>query len=230
MIWSRGMSSPNVRFNSDKPTSLPAAWPLEELHVLDGELFHAHDGDAAPATASDLAAMATAERDRLVAEAYAAGQEAGRAAAHAAAQQTMSSAVTAVRAAGEQLAASEARFLGALEENLATLAVSIARQLIAREVRTSHEVIIDLVRHAVSEFPIDNALRIRINPLDLSTLAAAPDGDVVRIAPGREISWVADARIYPGGCIIEGRERIIDGRVDTALERVYHRLINAQES
>jgi flagellar biosynthesis/type III secretory pathway protein FliH len=224
------MSSPNVRFNPDTPSSLPAAWPLEELHALDGEMFHADGGESVPANAAELAAIAHAERERLVAEAYAAGQEAGRAAAHAAAQEMMSSALATLRAAGEQLTASEARFLGALEENLATLAVSIARQIIAREVRTSHEVIIDLVRHAVTEFPIDNPLRIRINPLDLSALAATPDGDVVRIAPGREITWVADARIYPGGCMVEGRERIIDGRVDTALERVYHRLINTQES
>jgi flagellar biosynthesis/type III secretory pathway protein FliH len=35
---------------------------------------------------------------------------------------------------------------------------------------------------------------------------------------------MADSRIQPGGCVVEGRERIIDGRVDTALERLYRQL------
>jgi flagellar biosynthesis/type III secretory pathway protein FliH len=38
------------------------------------------------------------------------------------------------------------------------------------------------------------------------------------------MSWVPDARIARGGCVVEGRERIVDGRVDSALERVYRRL------
>jgi flagellar biosynthesis/type III secretory pathway protein FliH len=38
------------------------------------------------------------------------------------------------------------------------------------------------------------------------------------------VRWLADARIQPGGCVVEGRERIVDGRVDTALERLYRKL------
>ena len=36
--------------------------------------------------------------------------------------------------------------------------------------------------------------------------------------------WIADARIAPGGAMVEGRERIVDARVDSALERIYRRL------
>ena len=71
---------------------------------------------------------------------------------------------------------------------------------------------------------MDQPLRIRVNPLDLSTLSVVSDGVAIRIAPDREISWAADARILPGGCVVEGRERIIDGRVDMALERVFKAL------
>jgi flagellar assembly protein FliH len=35
---------------------------------------------------------------------------------------------------------------------------------------------------------------------------------------------VADARIVRGGCVVEGRERIIDGRVDLALEQIFRKL------
>lgn len=40
--------------------------------------------------------------------------------------------------------------------------------------------------------------------------------------------WVADARVSRGGCMVEGRERIVDGRIETALERVYRRLVHSR--
>jgi flagellar biosynthesis/type III secretory pathway protein FliH len=38
---------------------------------------------------------------------------------------------------------------------------------------------------------------------------------------------MADPAISAGGCLIEGHERIVDGRVDAALERLYRRLSHA---
>jgi hypothetical protein len=43
-----------------------------------------------------------------------------------------------------------------------------------------------------------------------------------------EIRWISDVSILRGGCLMEGRERIIDGRVDTALERAYRGLGGVQ--
>lgn len=224
MISSNPPSPSSPAPYAQRAPALPSAWSLEELHAPAGQLFQgAADGAQTP----DALEQGADERERITAHAYQAGYEAGIAAARAGAQDEVASAMAALRCAAGELAASEARFLGALEENLAALAVCVARQLIAREVRSAPEIVVDLVRRAVAEFPIDQQLRIRINPIDLSVLASAPDGDAIRIAPGREISWAADARIYPGGCVVEGRDRIIDGRVDAALERAYRRLINS---
>jgi flagellar biosynthesis/type III secretory pathway protein FliH len=35
---------------------------------------------------------------------------------------------------------------------------------------------------------------------------------------------VADPAVGRGGCLVEGRERILDGRLDVALERAYRTL------
>jgi flagellar biosynthesis/type III secretory pathway protein FliH len=43
-----------------------------------------------------------------------------------------------------------------------------------------------------------------------------------------EILWQADAHVVRGGCLVEGRERVLDGRIDTALERVYRSLGQVQ--
>jgi flagellar biosynthesis/type III secretory pathway protein FliH len=80
-----------------------------------------------------------------------------------------------------------------------------------------------LVRRALTEFPVDQSVRIRVNPVDLSILSAA-SGDAGKITGSREASWMADPRVTRGGCLVEGRERIVDGRVDTALERAYRRM------
>jgi flagellar assembly protein FliH len=78
----------------------------------------------------------------------------------------------------------------------------------------------ELTQRAVAEYPQDHPLAIRLNPSDVAavkeTLAAS----------GRtgETRWLPDARVERGGCILEGRDRIVDGRVDTALERIYRTL------
>jgi flagellar biosynthesis/type III secretory pathway protein FliH len=225
------MISSNASRSADvfrTPVMDPSAWMLQELRVpveLVPEVHH-HE-TAEPADEIDHAAVAAAEQDRLIAEAYESGFVAGQLASANAAETQMRTVVDAVRAAAKQLVASEEAALGSLEDNLAALAVSVARQVIGREVRTSPEIIVDLVRLALTEFPIDQPLRIRINPLDLSTLSAATGNASIRVAPDREVTWIADARIIPGGCMVEGRQRIIDGRIDTALERAYRSLTQA---
>ena len=218
MISSKGPLGSGVRTSEPVKSSL---WHLEELHIP-----MLSPSNLSPNDDSSLAAVAVlnAERDRLVAEAYDAGYEAGRETATTNDASRVTNAVEMLRAAAAQVNSSEEKILNTLEENIAALAVTIARQIIGREVRTSPDLIIDLVRSAVAEFPLDQPLRIRVNPLDLSTLSVVSDGVAIRIAPDREITWAADARILPGGCIVEGRERIIDGRVDTALERVFRTL------
>lgn len=225
MIWSKPLGTPYVQ-ERELATPTPMAWALHELHAPSDEIFRTPTGDVEP-TAEEVAALETAEREQLTGEAYEAGVIAGRAAAQAEFQQLCGGAMSAVYSAAAQIRENEARYLNALEDNLAVLATAVARQIIAREVRGSADVTVDLIRRAVTEFPIEEALRIRINPVDLTALAVAPGGDAVRIAPGREIAWIPDSRVIQGGCLVEGRDRILDGRVDTGLERVYRRLSHA---
>ena len=199
----------------------PGVWQLEELRGAEGSVMAQPDH---PDNAAVAAAILLAEQERVTTEAYEAGYLAGQLASASAAETQMRGAIDALKTAAVQITTSEINALGVLEDNLAALAVSIARHIIGREVRTAPDVVVDLVRLALTEFPVDQPLRIRINPLDLSTLAAATGGAAIRIAPDREVSWIADARVLSGGCVVEGRERIIDGRVDTALERAYRAL------
>ena len=124
-------------------------------------------------------------------------------------------AVAAAESAAAAVRASEQRWLEALEENICALAVAVARHVIGRELRSDAQTIAELVRRAVAEFPVDQPLRVRINPQDLSTLSAVSplDGEPVAVARGRDLldgrSRDRAGRLHRGGA---GADRRRPGR------------------
>jgi len=190
--------------------------------------------NASPWALTDLAATArsgvsstiTAEaRAQLIAEGYAAGFADGQKKGVESAQVQVKQSLTLIEKLLEQIQGAASLAPSILEENVAALAVIVARQIVSREVSASPEIVGDLVRRALTEFPVEQAVRIRVNPLDLSMLTVPGASDDTQPITGtREASWMADPRIARGGCLIEGRDRIVDGRIDAALERLYHRM------
>ena len=68
-------------------------------------------------------------------------------------------------------------------------------------------------------------MSIHVNPQDLAAMTVAAGlTEAPSITANRDASWLPDPKIARGGCMIEGRDRIIDGRVDTALARAYLRM------
>ncbi len=169
------------------------------------------------------------EKAKLIDEGYARGLRDGEAKARAAAQASVSDALSVVREISTQLSEINTMAPAILEENVAAIAVVIARQIIGREITLDKDLISGLVRRALTEFPVDQSVRIRVNPVDLSILSAA-SGDPGTITGKRDASWMADPRIARGGCLVEGSQRIVDGRVDTALERAYRRMAQVHAS
>lgn len=106
------------------------------------------------------------------------------------------------------------------QENVCALAVAVARHIVGRELQLDAGIVRELVVRALAELPLDQPVTIRLHPEDLRIIAEANPGAVDRT----ELQWVPDPRLLRGGCLLEGRDRIIDGRVDTALERLYRRL------
>ncbi len=112
-------------------------------------------------------------------------------------------------------------FHARMEENLTALALAVARQLVERELRADPQVVADLVRNALTHFPMDQKVRIRLHPADLSAISREGQGAPPTIAAGREVQWIPDESVARGGCLVEGPERIVDGRIDAALERIF---------
>lgn len=196
----------------------PSVFEVELSDTRDAMLQQQRDADTAATAATHAAA---------VADAYARGVDAGREQGELAERARLRGAMMAAESALDDVRAAEARWLSSIEENIAAIAIGVAQQLVAREVSADPGVVLGIVTRAVQEFGLDQALSIRVNPNDLESLHSierdAKD-EMTAITRGRDVRWLSDARIEPGGCVVEGRERIVDGRVDTGLERLYRRL------
>ena len=219
--------------------SAPAAafagsWMLDELEISEFAAFDANDLPSLEETpepsAEELAAIAAAEeeqrrleeearREQELADAYAAGAAAGYAEGVAVEHERLVGAVATLEAAVEQMRMHEARWLGALESNITALAMAAARHVIGREVAADPGALHGVMARALGEFPTDEPLIVRVSPDDMAIVAD--------VTVKHEVRWMADPMVVRGGCVIEGRERIVDGRVDTALERLYRRLTHA---
>jgi len=205
--------------------TLPAStarWAPDDIAALNWTTSSA----AQPESQIEQEEHARIEIERRVQEAHSAGYDAGRLDGELAESTRLRTAVAVAEQTLDTIRTSEAKWQECVTENIAALAVTVARHIVGRELRTDAASVADLVKRALAEFPIDQPMRVRVNPHDLSLLShpTPTGGEPVAIAPNRDVRWLADSRIQPGGCVVEGRERIIDGRVDTALERLYRKL------
>jgi flagellar biosynthesis/type III secretory pathway protein FliH len=167
-------------------------------------------------------------RARVEADAFASGRAAGIQEAGESAREQLMRVLQALTEATASVQAHEQRWLGNVEENLAAAAVTVARHLIHRELTAEPSVITDLVKRSLQQFPLERNITVRLHPDDLTIVQQAllddPDGATAQ----RDVRWHADPHIVRGGCLVDGRERVLDGRIDTALERAYRALGQVQ--
>lgn len=208
-------------------------WSLDEFATdvyFGGAPDPAPADSEAPAISADAVAAAyemrlAAESERIEADAYARGRADGERAARLTLDETLDHAMQALGNAVQSMQLHESRWLTNAEENIAALAIIVAQHVLQREIHADPSFVADLVAHALSQYPVDQEVSIRLHPEDLTACRQViqQEGNPVRL-----LRWIPDPSIQRGGCLTEGRERIIDGRVDTALERAYRTLAGVQ--
>ncbi len=167
----------------------------------------------------------TAALEQAKGEAYRLGFAEGRRAE----ESRVASAVESVQALIAHMERLDERRKQEASERIAVLATAVACHLVEREVRASPDVIADVVRRAVAEFPVTDQLIVRLNPSDLALLSGAVAEDSIHqhLTGGQAVRWIADPSVRSGGCLVEGTERIVDARLSRALERICEVLTDA---
>lgn len=110
----------------------------------------------------------------------------------------------------------------AADDDIAALALGVARHLVQREIAGDPAILADLVRRATDLLPLEQRIEIRLHPMDLATLERHAGLPAPR--PGVDVQWIADTAVEPGGCLVLSPRRLVDGRVDEALVNIYDRL------
>lgn len=198
----------------------PIRWAPEE--------WPAHAPTAVPEAAGEASSMAC--DDERFAQAsengFARGYEQGFRAGESAEAARLRSAIAAMEEGLISLESESARWVGNVEENICALAVTVARHVIGREVSLDRAMVLETVQLALAEFPVSEAVRVRLHPQDLQVISSVLATDDNHPVNRQGVRWSADPRLALGSCLVEGSERIVDGRVDVGLERLYRRLSN----
>ncbi|MGO4702148.1 FliH/SctL family protein [Dyella sp. 2RAB6] len=166
----------------------------------------AAQAQAAPPTVADLEGLEREARDA----GYAAGLAEGRAAAEAERREQLARFDGILHAAARPLAALD----DATEQELARLALVIARRVVAHELTTAPALIARTVREAAQALPAaTRALRVYLHPEDLALL---------REMDAAEPHWqlLPDPAMQRGDCLLESESSRLDARVETRLAAI----------
>ena len=153
-------------------------------------------------------------------EAFAQGREAATAAVRKEMEgrtQELNARIAKLDAALSMLARPLAELDAQVEQQLATLAVTIARQLIRRELRTDPGQIIAVIRETIALLPAAaRDVRLHLHPEDAALIRER------LAAPAAERAWniVEDPVLTRGGCIVKSEYSTIDARLEARLGSV----------
>lgn len=149
-------------------------------------------------------------------EAFQAGYEEGRRDAErqcGAARSELERARAALIEAAVQLDGQRAAALAVAEEDVASLAFSVAEAVLQRELRLADDPGRDAVARALALLPPEVDVVLRLHPEDAALVESWSED-------GRRLSVVPDPAIERGGCLADAGACSIDAQVSTALARV----------
>ena len=126
----------------------------------------------------------------------------------------------------DALLESAARPLRSMDElvelELTRLAMTVARQVLAHELRTAPDLVVEAVRQAALALPSASGnLRVRLHPDDLALL---------RSLEMAESHWqlLPDNSLERGDCMLESERSRLDARVETRLAAVVDAVLGAE--
>lgn len=112
------------------------------------------------------------------------------------------------------------RIFADAEKQVARLALEIAKKIVRREVRIDEQIVLAMIKVAMSYVSDAHKLKVRVNPADLKIIHANPSrgADYESAAPTPE--WVADPAIERGGFVIESDVGMVDGRLGQQFQEI----------
>lgn len=106
------------------------------------------------------------------------------------------------------------------EEKLVETSVIVAEHLIANEVNTNNNIVINTLRKSLDELNKDKIFEIYINPNDYDTLTKVKSTIFTNESLSKNIEIISDSNIKQGGVLLNTSTGIIDARIETQLNKI----------
>ncbi len=148
------------------------------------------------------------------------GYEAGKAEGLEAGKQQLSGVVEEFKILFRQCVTERARVLKAAEPELGRLAVKIAQRLIGEEIKCNPDVIVGVVKDALSHIKDREEITIRCHPDDFDA-ARKHQPEFERMVEGlKKFEVTADASLDPGSLVLETNLGNVDARLKTKMAAI----------
>jgi flagellar assembly protein FliH len=168
------------------------------------------DRAGAADAAAQIVAAAREEAARIREQAYREGFEAGFRDGVARGEESAREILERARAVLAAAEAERTATINRLEKEILELAQEIARRIVAAEIKTNQEVVLAIMKEALTLVRDRPHVLVLVHPDDLAVCQQArqqfeallPDNAVLRILP--------DLRVERGGCIVDTGEGVVD--------------------
>ena len=106
------------------------------------------------------------------------------------------------------------------EKQIVKLALAIARKIVCHEIATDEEVVLNVVKEALTNVLDHEEIKIRISPSDSQVLRDAKIQLSTIVDDIENVTIEEDERILDGGCVIETSAGDIDARIEKQFQAV----------
>ena len=115
------------------------------------------------------------------------------------------------------------RILDQAQTETVKLGIAIAERLLRRTLAAQPDSIIDLVKTTLSWAVGTATVRVRLHPADCDVIETHAE-DLHRECSA-DLQFVRDESLSRGDCLVESAQGVIDGRIETMLDRVTEELL-----
>lgn len=131
----------------------------------------------------------------------------------------------------EEARQTKLKTINSMERDIFQLVMAISKKITGAEIATNPQVIINIVREAISFLDQPDNITVYVNPNDLENLLNAIKVHEITEPGAKEapIEVCPVDRIKPGGCMVESNIGRVDARVDTrsaSVERALLEVVN----
>jgi flagellar assembly protein FliH len=118
-------------------------------------------------------------------------------------------------------------FFVRIEPEVVKLSVEVAEKILRRELASSPESVLDIVKSALQQLRDKDSIKLRVNPADLELLKANRQALCESVDGIQHMELIEDRRVDRGGCIAESSNGSLDARTKSQLSEAQRVLTEA---